>query len=281
MKIIDTHCHYNLEPLFSGKKSHFKLTDDSQLLAMVWQDHWQKAQQQSVVGGVVVGASKTSSLSALEIVEDQPQLIAAIGIHPHEAEQHSLAEYEEFLTHLLPNPKVKAIGETGLDYFKLPRNDKFEQTKKAQQQLFELQISLAKKYQLPIIVHVRDDQEEAYWETLTILQQQLDKDLRFVLHCVSGPNNYVQTALEMGGYIGFDGNITYKNANDLRTLFQIVPNDKLLLETDAPYLPPQNYRGQVCEPWMITLTAKYLAEGFATDLDQVFANSEKFFSYHF
>lgn len=281
MKIIDTHCHYNLEPLFSGKRSHFKIADGDRLLSMSWHDHWQNAQQRGVIGGVIVGADMQSSLSALEIVKDQSQFIAAIGIHPHEAEKHSLSEYRNFLTSLLPNEKIKAIGETGLDYFRLPRNEKFNQTKKAQHQLFTMQIQLAKEYQLPIIVHVRDDQEDAYWETLGVLKENLDENLKFVLHCVSGPTRYVQQALKMGGYIGFDGNITYKNAEDLRNLFTMVPEDKLLLETDTPYLPPQGYRGQICEPWMITETAKYLMGNYSINLEQILINSQKFFSYQF
>ncbi|MCC6711629.1 MAG: TatD family hydrolase [Candidatus Pacebacteria bacterium] len=282
VQVIDTHCHYNMEPLYSGKKSHFRLNDDEPILSMTWQQHWHNAQQKEVGGGVVVGANMESSLKAVEIASLEPKLIAAIGIHPHEAEAKPLAEYEQFLTKLLPNNNIKAIGETGLDYFRLNKNtSEFHQTKQAQHQLFALQIKLAKQQQLPLIIHVRDDQELAYWETLDILKQHHDADLKFVLHCVSGPTKYVEEALTLGAYLGFDGNISYKNTDDLKKILKATPQDKILIETDAPYLPPQGYRGQICEPWMVTEVAKFITENFEVDLDQVLTNTKKFFSYQF
>ena len=282
VKVIDTHCHYNLEPLFSGKKSHFKLADDHPLLAMNWQDHWQKAQTKGVIGGVVAGADIDSSLRALAIAEKQPQLVAAIGIHPHEAEKNSLADYQKFLTGLLPNEHIKAIGETGLDYFRLEKTTAaFAQTKQAQHALFELQIELAKQYSLPVIIHVRDDEETAYWETLAIIKKHHDPNLKFVLHCASGPKEYIKEASALGAYIGFDGNLSYKNTDDLKQILRLTPTDKILIETDAPYLPPQGYRGQVCEPWMVTEVATYISENFAINLDLIVENSRKFFSYQF
>jgi TatD DNase family protein len=282
VQVIDTHCHYNLEPLYSGQKSHFRLNDDEPILSMTWQQHWQNAQEKGVIGGVVVGANMESSLRAIEISSQQEKLVAAIGIHPHEAETKSVVEYEQFLTGLLPNENIKAIGETGLDYFRLDKNtEDFKKTQQAQHALFELHIKIAKKYHLPLIVHVRDDQGLAYWETLEILKQHHSADLKFVLHCVSGPASYVQEALALGGYLGFDGNISYKNTDDLKKILKATPQDKILIETDAPYLPPQGYRGQICEPWMVTEVAKFITENFEVDLDQVLTNTKKFFSYQF
>lgn len=282
MKVIDTHCHYNLEPLYSGKKSHFSIKDDNHLLTMNWKDHWKNAVDKGVVGGVVVGSNIQTSLSGLKVAEEESKIIAAIGVHPHHAEDLSLEKYKEFFEKHLPHEKIKAIGETGLDYFRLERNtEKFAKTKKTQHDLFKLQIEIANKYGLPLIIHVRDNEEGAYWETLEILRKNLDSKTKFVLHCVSGPTKYVQDAISMGAYIGFDGNITYKNAENIRNLFRLVPEEKLLIETDAPYLPPLGYRGQVCEPWMVTEVAKYVEEEFSINLDTVFENSKKFFSYQF
>lgn len=280
MQVIDTHCHYNLEPLFSGKKSHFSLKDDNPILKMDWKDHWKNAQEKGVVGAVIAGSSLESALSGLKLAEKDPKIIAAIGIHPHHALEKSLDEYKKFFEENLPNENVKAIGETGLDYFRLDReSEEFKKTREAQHALFELQIEVALKHDLPVIVHVRDNIEDAYWETLDILKKY--PGLKFVLHCASGPLTYIKEALAMGAYIGFDGNISYKNTDDLREILKITPPDKILIETDAPYLPPQGYRGKVCEPWMVIEVAKYMAENFSTNLDLVLENSKKFFSYQF
>jgi len=284
VKIIDTHCHYNLEPLYSGNPVHFRLEEKSHLLRMNWQDHWEQAQQHEIAGTVVVGANKETSLLAIEIAELKEQIIAAIGIHPEHALDFSLVEIENFFNDLLPNGNVKAIGETGLDYFRLERGtDLFAKTQIAQQELFKLQISLAQKHNLPLIIHVRDDQdrEDAYWQTLEILKQKLKPTDKFVLHCVSGPSEYVTEAVQLGGYIGFDGNVSYKKADSLRNLIKQVPMNRLLIETDAPYLPPQMHRGKVCEPWMIAETAKFAEEELQLDLEQIYNNSEEFFNYSF
>ncbi|MBT4123802.1 MAG: TatD family hydrolase [Candidatus Pacebacteria bacterium] len=282
MKIIDSHCHYNLEPIFSGKPSHFSLEDNNPLLQMTWKNHWQKALEKNVTGAVVVGSNIENSLSSIEIAKNNPQIVAAIGIHPHHALDNSLEEFKTFFENNLPHPEVKAIGETGLDYFRLNKTtEEFKRTQQAQQKLFRLQLQIAKRYKLPVIVHVRDDSEDAYWETLEILKQEYSPDLKFVLHCASGPTRYITEALSMGAYIGFDGNIGYKNAGDLRSILKRVPLDKILIETDAPYLPPQGYRGQVCEPWMIAETAVYLEKEFDLDLDLIYKNTQEFFKYSF
>lgn len=282
LKIIDSHCHYNLEPLFSGKPSHFSLEDNNPLLQMTWKNHWEKAQEKNISGAVVVSSNIENSLSSIEIAKENQQIVAAIGIHPHHAQDNSIEEFESFFEKNLPNSEVKAIGETGLDYFRLNKNtEEFKITQQAQQKLFKLQLQIAKKYKLPVIVHVRDDSEDAYWETLEILKQEYTPELKFVLHCVSGPTRYITEALSMNAYIGFDGNITYKNAENIKSILKIVPPNKLLIETDAPYLPPQGYRGQVCEPWMIIKTAEYIEENFNIDLETIYRNTQEFFEYSF
>jgi TatD DNase family protein len=280
VQVIDTHCHYNLEPIFSGKKSHFSIKDNHPILKMNWQDHWKNAQEKGVVGAVIAGSDLESCKSGLEVAQQDSKIIAAIGIHPHHALDHSIEEYIKFFEENLPNENIKAIGETGLDYFRLNKNsEEFKKIQQAQHSLFELQIKIALDHDLPLIVHVRDDQENAYWETLEILKKY--PKLKFVLHCASGPLKYIKEALDIGAYIGFDGNISYKNTDDLKEILKNTPQDKILIETDSPYLPPQGYRGQVCEPWMVTEVAKYIEENFQVNLDAVLENSKKFFSYQF
>jgi len=260
MKIVDTHCHYNLEPLYSGDPSHFSLETGNPLLKMTWQDHWKQAQNHGVVGSVVVGTTLETSQQAVEISTQDLHLAASLGIHPHFAPEGTIAETEAFFTQFLDSSldKIVALGETGLDYFRLStESPDFATISQKQHEMFRLHIQLAKKYGLPLIIHVRDNEDRAYQETLEILQKNLVPGMKFVLHCASGPTTYSQAALSLGGYIGFDGSSTYKNAGAIREIILQTPSDRLLLETDAPYLPPQNHRGKICEPWMIAETAEY------------------------
>lgn len=263
--LIDTHVHYNLDPLFGNG---------------AWRAHWQKAQDAGIGKAILVGTQIKTSQIALEIAQQQKQMYAAVGIHPTELKVSD--EDIQALETLVTLPSVVAVGETGLDYYRLQNQAQKNDICQDQQRLFELHIQIAKKHDLPLIVHVRDTDapEEktpgnAYWDALTILQKHDVK--QFTLHCVSGPLSYVKAAVEMGGYMGFDGNITYPNAKHIRNLFQAVPEDRRLLETDAPYLPPQDFRGQVCEPWMMTKTAEYIEREFNVDQNGFTQNAERLF----
>lgn len=284
MKIVDTHCHYNLEPLYSGKPSHFSIEPESPLRTLSWQDHWKKAQDRGVIGSVVVGTTLETSLQAVEISAKDPHLVASLGIHPHFAPEVTVKETEALFTQILnsSSEKIVALGETGLDYFKLSsESPDFATISQKQHEMFRLHIDLAKRYSLPLIIHVRDNENQAYQETLQILKESITPGMKFVLHCASGPTAYIQEAILLGGYIGFDGNSTYKNAGAIRELILQTPPDRLLLETDAPYLPPQNHRGKVCEPWMIAETAEHAQSVLHISLEKIQENTQEFFQYDF
>lgn len=254
MPLIDTHCHYNLEPLYSN-----------------WPNHWAQALENGIAQSIIVGAGLRSSQKAVEIAQKENELYAAVGIHPERSLKITdLNQSLDQLEKIAQNKKVVAIGEIGLDYFHLEKSQ-------AQKDLFIGQISLAKRLNLPIILHVRDKEEAAYFETLEVLEEHWHFKKAVVFHCVSGPLKYVKKALDYpNSYFGFDGNITFKNADHLREIFQLVQKTaphKILLETDAPYLAPVPWRGQLCEPKMIAQTAKYLSENFQLDLDKVYQNS--------
>jgi len=286
MNIFDTHCHYNLEPF-----------------AETWQKHWQEAQDHGVQKSVIVGTDWLTSNTALIISQQDPNLFSAIGSHPgnyqemifeiserlHQTFSDSAIIEKELREELLTNiqteckelksiltKKVVAIGETGLDYFRLPENVSQPLIKEIQQLAFAKHLQLAQESQLPLIIHVRDTTDEAYWDVLKILQKNAWQQ-PFILHCVSGPNAYVQKAIELGGYVGIAGNITYKNSDHLRELIEFAPADRRLLETDAPFLPPIPYRGKPCEPWMISETAKYVQNELELDLEQIYENSCRVF----
>lgn len=279
MNLIDTHCHYNLEPLWSTNGG--------------WQTHWQAAQAAGVSESIVVGTSLASSQRALDISASEKKLHAAVGLHPAEVSQFgidSTADVEQAVTaelekliQLIKNTEQQpvAIGEIGYDYFHYQRSyadaTEWQHFKVAQQLLVTKQLELAAELNLPALLHVRSTDDTAYWDTLDALKAvQLSKP--FVLHCASGPLTYISDALELGAYISIAGNVTYKNADAIRAIVTLTPKDRLLIETDAPYLPPTPHRGKMCEPAMIQLTAQYLEQELQVDLDQVYANTKEVFS---
>ena len=276
--IFDTHCHYNLEPLYSD-----------------WQRHWQKAQSHGVTQAIVVGTDLHSSRVATIIAEKEPDLFAAVGIHPDEYNSPSDEDIDtdEKKLHSIIGKKIVAIGETGLDYFRLTPTSAIDQTmietaKTAQQQALRMHFRLAAEHNLPVILHARDretpeEQTEgnAYWDILTVMQKFLAEEKNklpgFVMHCLSGPKNYVKAMLKLGAHAGIAANVTYPNAHHLRELVQLVPPDRLLVETDAPFLPPQAYRGQTCEPWMIAETSAFINKTYELNEDLLLKNAKVLF----
>lgn len=272
MPFIDTHCHYNLDPLYEN-----------------WPTHWQKAQAEGISQSLVVGANQLSCQRALEITQTEPHLWISLGFHPEVydirvTQKTSASELAEQLnqdltwlkaTAFQAGQKLVAIGETGLDYYYFnPAETDLNQLKiQAQTAAFIAQIHLANELQLPLIVHSRDRDEQAYRDILKLLKTHYKFNRPFVLHCASGPLDYISEAIELGAYIGFDGNLTYKKNQNLVEIFQATPPNRRLLETDAPFLPPQSFRGQTCEPWMVRLTAEFIQQQLQIDPEQLTQNA--------
>ena len=187
----------------------------------------------------------------LQILADFPMIEGAVGLHPEYAA--SWPQAQNRLAGLFPNHRLVAVGEFGLDYHYAP------DTKLEQRLCFEGQIELAHHLKKPIIIHTRD----ADADTISILESA-DRAglLKFggVLHCFTGTQTLAEKGLEMGLYLSASGVITFKNADGLRSVFQMVPNERLLIETDSPYLAPVPYRGQKNEPAFVIKTAEKLAE---------------------
>lgn len=254
--LIDTHTHYN----FEGLKEN-------------WKSHWQIAQSRGVTHAVQIGTNMESSEEVVQLAQEEKGFFATVGVHPHDISDLDIKR----LKMLAMKPKVVAIGEIGLDYFRLDRNDPRTVIIKQQQiSGFKAQLELANELNLPLSLHVRDDQDEAYQDLINILASTPPKS-NFVLHCVSGPDFYIEKMIKKGAWFGFDGNVTYKNADQIREILKKVPSDKVVLETDAPFLPPMPHRGKTCEPWMLTLTADYIEENFGITREQLFANSRQLF----
>lgn len=224
----DTHCHLN-HPHFAPDVVPV----------------WQRARAAGVHYAVIVGYDLPSSQSAVQVATQLEGCFASVGIHPHDAtgcDHRALQQLEHLATH----SRIVALGEIGLDYYRnlSPRE--------AQQQAFHQQLQLAQRLQLPVIIHCRD----AYDDLLDILAQY---PLRGVLHCFSGDLHHAQRAVEMGWYLGIGGVVTFPNAHTLREVVRQVPVERLLLETDAPYLAPVPHRGKRNEPSYVPLIGQAVA----------------------
>lgn len=214
------------------------------------------------------GTDLESSRLAVALAEAHPGVFATIGIHPHDAAATGLDDLEE-LRDLGLHPKVVAIGETGLDFY---RN---RSPRARQEEVFAAQIDLARDLGLPLVIHTRDAEERSI-----PLLRELASGLTVVLHCFSMPAR-VEEFAEWGWFMSFAGNVTYKKATALQAAARRVPDSLLLLETDAPYLTPEPLRGRPNEPAYVAHTYRFVAQlrGVTVDVlaDQVVGNAARAF----
>jgi len=237
--LVDTHCHLDF-PEYDQ--------DRDQVIS--------RAKEQGIEYIIDIGSSLQGSRRALELAQKYESIYATVGIHPHEADTFT-PETEKEIRSLAKNEKVVAIGEIGLDYFKnfsKPQN---------QLPLFAQMLKIAKDSNLPIVIHTR----EAQSDTLKILKEVMP--IRAVVHCFSGDSNFLKECLNLGFLISFTCNVTYKKAQNLREIIKITPLDKLLLETDAPYLSPEGFRGKRNEPVQVRLLAEFVADIKGIKLEEV------------
>lgn len=246
--IFDTHAHYD-----DGRFEPFL----DELLSDLTQHG---------VGGIITcGCDGKSSKKAIEMAENYPYIYAAVGIHPGNIDSDtSIQEIQKLSKH----KKCVAIGEIGLDYYWTQDN------KPAQAKIFEEQLILANELGLPVIVHDRD----AHFDTLELLKKHKPKG---VVHSFSGSLEMAKELIDLGLYIGVGGVITFKNARKLPDVVKMLPSDRILLETDAPYLTPVPYRSKLNHSAMIYLTAEKIAELRGTDtksiLNTTFENACRLF----
>ncbi|QWB99810.1 TatD family hydrolase [Mycoplasmatota bacterium] len=230
--LIDSHVHLNDEQLFTKIETLIE-----------------KAEKAGVVAYIVVGYDIESSKLAIELASMYDQIYALIGIHPSEA-SYIREEDLQWLERNLKHPKVKGIGEIGLDY----HWDKSFMDK--QKDLFIKQIKLANQYKMPISIHMRDATDDTY----QILKEYKDKDLKGVMHCYSGSKEYMDKFIDLNMHISLAGPVTFKNANTPKEVAKHVPLDRLLVETDSPYLSPVPYRGKQNQPRNVEYIAKEIAK---------------------
>ena len=239
MNLFDSHAHYNDEQFDEDREAIIKETLES-----------------GVSNFVVAGYSLESSKKALDIAKEYPEAYVIVGISPNDIEdihniedvKKSVQALEIILTENKGNGKIVAIGEIGLDYHWNTEN------KELQKAMFIAQINLANKYKLPIVIHTR----EAVMDTLQILKEN-EVEKRGIFHCCPLNRELVKEGLKLGYYISLSGVITFKNAKNADEIISMVPDDKLLIETDSPYLSPEPMRGKRNN----CMNVRYVAEKIA------------------
>jgi len=255
MHLIDTHCHLTFEPL------------DADIDAVI-----ERSKAAGVTSWITVGTNLPDSKKAVEFASRFDNLYAAVGVHPHDAKDVAPDTLTQ-LRDLAQNTKVVAIGETGLDFH-------YNFSKQPDQlRVFAAQLLLAAELNLPVIIHSRN----AFDETMDILDRFGESVKSIVFHCFSGSPEQAKQVLDRGCCISFTGVVTFKNAALARQAAALVPLDRLMLETDSPYMSPEPIRKQkINEPALMTHTAKFLADLKKTPLEEfaaaVAATSKAFFN---
>lgn len=230
--LIDSHCHLDF----------FDPAELTQLLA--------RAEAAGVGRMVTIGTRLVEAHKQIELSEAHANVSCTVGVHPHHAAEHAVPEVSA-LVGLTAHAKVVGIGETGLDYFydAAPRD--------LQQASFRAHIAAARQTRLPLVIHARSADEDM--AAILRAEHQLGA-FAFLLHCFSSSRALAETAIDLGGYISFSGILTFPKSHDIRQIARDLPADRLLVETDSPYLAPPPFRGKRCEPAYVVRTAAVLAE---------------------
>lgn len=247
MILVDSHCHIDGEQFAADRELVIACAREAGVAAML------------VVG---TGDPNTGAfMDAVAVADSHPGIYASVGIHPHDAKLYDDAAEEHLVSLINSSKKVIAWGEIGLDYYydHSPRD--------VQREVFIRQIKKARELNLPIIIHSRDANDE----TVQILRGECSYDgfRGGIMHCFGGTPQMALDLMAIGFLISFAGNVTFKKADDLREAARVVPLDKLLVETDCPFLTPIPYRGQRNEPARVADTARFLAEFYGVEFEEL------------
>lgn len=239
MDFFDTHAHYNDE----------KFKEDRDIII-------KQVQENNIKYITVVGYNIESSIKAIEIANKYDNIYATVGISPNDLESEINLEKIE---NLAQNKKVVAIGEIGLDYYWNKEN------KDLQRDIFLKQIEIANKLELPISIHTR----EAVYDTLDILKNKIKVKNNGIFHCCPLNVELIKEAIKLGFYISFSGNVTFKNSKNADKCIETVPKEKLLIETDSPYMTPEPHRGKRNNSIYVKLVAQKIADVKNMSLEDV------------
>ena len=266
--IIDTHCHIQFRGLDTEREAIIKRCRDKQIILNL------------------IGTQKNTSRKAVELAKSRPDIYASIGTHPNhlfptyidEEENQFMSREEDFddvyyeeLYQSAPE-KIIGVGETGLDLYHVPNDIPVETILKKQKEIFLKHLNFAKRHKLPLVIHVRDHVNPAALgvgahDHLIELLQSLNRPTKGTVHCYTSDWAHAQKYLNLGLYLGFTGVVTFPPKKldpqpqcNLLEVIEKMPLERILVETDAPFLAPQAYRGQRCEPWMTEEVVKKIAE---------------------
>ncbi|WP_312677704.1 TatD family hydrolase [Microbacterium sp.] len=247
--VYDNHCHLEIE--------------DGEGLDL--DDHLERAAAVGVIGVVQAGGDIESSRWSAWAAASHPRVLAAVAIHPNEApayaERGMLDDAISVIDELAAQPRVRAVGETGLDFFRTG-----DDGRPAQFESFEAHIALAKKHDIAMQIHDRDA-HEAVLETL----ERVGAPERTVFHCFSGDADMARIAADRGYWLSFAGNVTFKNAQNLRDALAVTPRERILVETDAPFLTPTPLRGRPNAPYLVPVTVRFMAAELGMPVDDLCA----------
>jgi len=240
--LIDSHCHLNYKGL---------VEDQSAVL--------DRARAAGVTGFLNISTRQREWADIIAVAEREPDVWASVGIHPHEADAHADLG-EGALIEAASHPRVVAVGETGLDYY-YDHSDR--ETQKA---LFRVHIAVARETGLPLIVHTRDAEED----TAAILREEMGKGaFPALIHCFTASAAFAADMIDLGLMISLSGITTFKNARELQEIAASLPEDRILVETDSPFLAPVPHRGKTCEPAFVADTLRFVAGLRATTAEQL------------
>ena len=230
--MIDSHCHLDHEPLLSDLDNVIQRSKDIGIKKIL-----------------TISTSIESFLRVKKIIDKDDMIYGTIGIHPHESDKNEI-NAEFIINNLKENKKIIGIGETGLDFF-YDNSDREKQIKS-----FKIHIEAALKSNIPLIIHSRNAEEK----TFEILNEHKDDNLKILMHCFTGSKKFADKLLNLNTYFSASGIITFKNSTDLQNTFSTLPLNRILIETDSPFLAPVPNRGKKNEPSFIDFTAAKLAE---------------------
>lgn len=245
MSLVDSHCHLDSKPFDSDREAVIDRARSAGVETML---------------AIGTGDGPPDLEAAIRLADTYPFIYATVGVHPHDAAKATPDTWLE-ITALTSHPKCVAFGEIGLDYHYdfSPRD--------TQRAAFTAQLEIARGARLPIVIHTR----EAWDDTLDLIRQHWDTSLGGIFHCFSGGPREAEQALSLGFHVSFSGIVTFPRATGIHEAARIVPNDRLLVETDAPYLAPIPHRGKRNEPAYVVRTAERLAELRGTSPDSIAA----------
>ena len=231
--LIDSHCHLEYEGLVEDKQGVLS-----------------RAREAGISGFLNISTRQSEWERVVGTAQSEADVWASVGIHPHEADKHADLG-EDVLLEASQHPRVIGIGETGLDYY-YDHSDR-----ETQQALFRLHIDVSRRSGLPVIVHTRDAEDD----TLAILEDEMRKGLfPGLIHCFTASADFARQVLDLGLTISLSGIVTFKNAKELQSIATDLPEDRLLVETDSPFLAPVPHRGKTCEPAFTADTGRFVAD---------------------